>query len=237
MLDILFVSDYVCPYCLVAKEALRRALTEEGVEARFTWHPFELTEEPRPRVDTFHDEVRRAHYQVLAGPCRQLGLDMKLPPRVVPRPYTRLAFEGWLYACDMGLGDVYNDEIYHAYFIEEQDIGDPAVLAAVAARLGLDAAGFAAALAEKRYTAAEKAAVTHARDILQIKAVPTIYFDGTRVEPTGYSVEAMCRLLQEYLQRQAQQPEAAAPAAFGCSEDGCGEPEPAVAGCSENGCG
>ena len=31
--DILFISDYVCPYCLVAKEALKAALKELNMEA------------------------------------------------------------------------------------------------------------------------------------------------------------------------------------------------------------
>lgn len=32
-MQILFISDYVCPYCLVAKEALKQALAETGIEA------------------------------------------------------------------------------------------------------------------------------------------------------------------------------------------------------------
>ena len=80
MLDILFVTDFVCPYCLVAKEALDQSLRELGLEAKISLQPLELTEEPNPRVDTCHDEKRKAHYQVLVEPCRQMGLDMKLPP-------------------------------------------------------------------------------------------------------------------------------------------------------------
>ena len=83
-MKITFVSDYVCPYCLVAKEAMLRAVQELGIKPEITWHPFELTVEPKPRVDTYHDEERKAHYQVLKEPCRELGLDMKLPPAVVP---------------------------------------------------------------------------------------------------------------------------------------------------------
>ena len=56
MLDILFVTDFVCPYCLVAKEALRQSLEELGMEAEITLQPLELTAEPEPRVDTCHDE-------------------------------------------------------------------------------------------------------------------------------------------------------------------------------------
>ena len=74
MLDILFVTDFVCPYCLVAKEALDQSLRELGLEAKISLQPLELTEEPNPRVDTCHDEKRKAHYQVLVEPCRQMGL-------------------------------------------------------------------------------------------------------------------------------------------------------------------
>ena len=119
MLDILFVTDFVCPYCLVAKEALDQSLRELGLEAKISLQPLELTEEPNPRVDTCHDEKRKAHYQVLVEPCRQMGLDMKLPPNVCPRPYTRLAFEGYFYAQEQGRGEVYGDKVYRAYFIDE----------------------------------------------------------------------------------------------------------------------
>lgn len=89
-MDIQFISDYVCPYCLVAKQALKVALAQTGLEAEITWLPFELTPEPKERVDTYHDEARRAHYQILKEPCVQLGLDMKLPPNVIPRPYLKV---------------------------------------------------------------------------------------------------------------------------------------------------
>ena len=73
-MQILFISDYVCPYCLVAKEALSQALARTGHQANITWQPYELTPEPKERVDTYNDERRRAGYQVLVEPCKKLGL-------------------------------------------------------------------------------------------------------------------------------------------------------------------
>lgn len=195
MLDIVFVSDYVCPYCLVAKEALRQALIETGLEAAIHYEPLELTVEPRPRVDTYHDEVRRSHYQLLNEPCCQLGLDMKIPPKVIPRPYTRLAFEGWFYALDHGAGDAWNDLMYTAYFMEEKDIGDMAVLAELAGRIGLDAADLTEALDEGRYSEREKAAVEHSRETWKPDGVPTVYINGERVEISEYTKDEMVRIL------------------------------------------
>ena len=74
MLDILFVTDFVCPYCLVAKVALEEALRETGLEAQVRVQPLELTPEPRERVDTCHDEARKKRYQILVEPARALGI-------------------------------------------------------------------------------------------------------------------------------------------------------------------
>ena len=212
-MEILFITDYVCPYCLVAKVALEQALEATGLEANITWQPFELTPEPRERVDTWNDPRRRAGYRVLEAPCEKLDLPMKLPPHVIPRPYTRLAFEGWYFACDRGKGDEYADAMYRAYFMEELDIGNMEVLASIAARLGLDADGFTAALENGTYSRVEKEAVDYSRNVLKPTGVPTIYIDGQKVELAEYSKEEMIRLLL------------GAPSVSGgfcCGEGGCG---------------
>lgn len=214
MLHILFVTDYVCPYCLVAKEALRQALAETGIEAEILMQPLELTEEPKERVDTWHDETRRAHYQILVEPARQLGLDMKLPPEVIPRPYTRLAFEGWYFAEKKGLGDAYSDLMYRAYFIEEKDIGDPQVLAALAQSLGLDPEEYRHALGEGVYSKEEKEAVAYAKNVLKVKGVPAIYINGRQVTLKTYTKEEMIRILTE-------QQSASGEGGFFCGPDGC----------------
>ena len=213
-MQILFISDYVCPYCLVAKEALKQALAETGNEAESAWQPYELTPEPRERVDTYHDEKRKAGYQILKEPCAQLGLDMKLPPKVIPRPYTRLAFEGWYYACDRGKGEAYNDLMYRAYFIEEQDIGELGILTGLAERVGLDAADFTAALETGTYTKMEQEAVDYARNVLQPKGVPTLYINEQKVMLHEYTKEEMIRILRDEAER-AEGP------SFVCGEDGC----------------
>ena len=212
-MEILFITDYVCPYCLVAKVALEQALEATGLEANITYQPLELTPEPRERVDTWNDPRRRAGYKVLEEPCKKLDLPMKLPPHVIPRPYTRLAFEGWYFACDHGKGDQYADAMYRAYFMEELDIGDMAVLSSIAARLGLDADAFTAALEAGTYSKAEKEAVDYARNVLKPTGVPTIYIDGKKVELTEYTTEEMIRLLQGA---------SGSEGGFCCGEHGCG---------------
>lgn len=212
-MQILFITDFVCPYCLVAKEVLRQALLETGLDAKITYQPYELTPEPRERVDTYHDPKRRAGYQVLVDPCQKLNLPMKLPPRVIPRPYTRLAFEGWFFAEEHGCGEAYADAVYRAYFLQEQDIGQIEILARLAAQVGLDAAAFTAALEAGTYTPAEQEAVTYSRTALKPSGVPTIYLDGEKIMLEEYTKEEMIRILLGAAQETS---------GFACGEDGCG---------------
>lgn len=213
MRRILFVTDYVCPYCLVAKCALEKALEKLEMEAEIVCHPFELTPEPRPRVDTYHDAVRKARYQVLEEPCRALGLDMKLPPRVIPRPYTRLAFEGRFVAAQYGLEKEYNERVYCAYFLEEKDIGDPEVLTEIAVSLGIDGEEYRQALSSGRFRKEQEELNRIAREEMKIRQVPTIFLDGKEVSVSSYTEEEFLNLLQE--------DGGEAGAGFACGPDGC----------------
>lgn len=211
-MEILFVTDFVCPYCLVAKEALDRALEATGIEAEIILQPYELTPESRPRVDTWHDERRRAGYQKLMEPCEKLGLPMKLPPSVIPRPYTRLAFEGWFFAESRGMGDGYADAVYKAYFYHEQDIGEICVLADLAETLGLNREELVAALEKGTYRRQEQEAAAFSRDVLKVTGVPAIYMNGKKVTLKDYTVEEMTALLRG-AEREGP--------GLSCGEDGC----------------
>lgn len=195
MKEIIFVTDFVCPYCIVAKAALKEALKETGIKARIITQPYELTEEPHERVDTYHDEERKSRYRVLEEPARQLGLDAKFPPAVCPRPYTRLAFEGFHFAQERGYGDAYSDLMYHAYFIDEKDIGDLEVLTELAGSLGLDQNEFKEALTSGTYTEKEKEAVSYSKNELKITCVPTLFINGKRTILQEYTKEELIRLL------------------------------------------
>lgn len=214
VMDILFVTDYVCPYCLVAKAALEAALRETGIEAVVRIQPLELTPEPKERVDTFHDQERRKHYQILVEPAKALGLDMKLPPAVCPRPYTRLAFEGMYYAREKGLDEKYSDLVYRAYFEQEQDIGEMDVLCGIAEKAGLDREEFRRALTGGIYTKQVKEETAYSREVLKVGGVPDIYINGTSVSVEKYTKEEMMEILE--------QGQASAGSGFACGIDGCG---------------
>lgn len=65
---------------------------------------------------------------------------------------SRLALMASEYARDMNKYDAFHENIFHAYFTESLDIGNPDVIAAVAIKSGLDGKKTLAAASDGRYT-------------------------------------------------------------------------------------
>lgn len=183
-------SDFVCPYCYVLETMLDQLKPEMEIEVEYL--PFELTEPPMPQVDTYNDLERRARYAEELEPlCQRIGLKMCLPPKVVPRPYTRLAFQGLYAAREQGLEDSYCHRIFRAYFEEERDIGNIQELVSLAAEAGLNPEKFQAELGNGRWEAEEREAVRHAKQELKVQVVPTVFLGEHRLEGGAQSVQEL----------------------------------------------
>lgn len=183
-------SDFVCPYCYVLEAMIGQLRPELDIEIEYL--PFELTEPPAPQVDTYNDPERRARYARELEPlCRQAGLKMCIPPKVVPRPYTRLAFQGLYFAREHGREEAYCRRVFRAYFEEERDIGDLRELVSLAAEAGLDPEGFRAALESGQWETKETEAVRHAKQDLKVQMVPTAFLGEHRLEGGAQSVQEL----------------------------------------------
>ena len=193
-LRLTIVSDFVCPYCYWLETLLDRL--EEPPE--ITHVPYQLTEPPAPQVDVWNDPVRRAHYEETLGPaCRAQGVEMRLPPRVIPRPYTDLAFQGWCFAEERGRGEAFYKAVFRAYFVEERDIGDPAVLTELAEGCGLPEQDFRTALETGAYAATVRRESRLSREVLGIRMVPTILAGEKRLEGFVPDLETLRAWLDE----------------------------------------
>lgn len=213
MLDILFVTDYVCPYCILAKEALKRALDKLYLEAKITYQPLLL--KPKPPVQFNPDDPAvKKRFELLSSASKALDIDMKIPVNVNPRPVTRLAFEGWHYALEQGKGDEYADLMYRAYFVEEKDIGDIEVLRSLAERIGLDGEEYVSVVSSGKFTETVLAKDNASRNELKVKGVPTIYIDGTPIELDEYTVDEMVNILTGL---------ESVSGGMHCGDDGCGD--------------
>jgi predicted DsbA family dithiol-disulfide isomerase len=183
-------ADFVCPFCYLAEQPLADAA--EGREVQIAWQPFELRPEPTPTLRPEDEYLQTTWQQVVYPMAERMGVPIVLP-RVSPQPYTRLAFEGFAYAAEHGLGQRYMERIFRAFFVLQRDIGRVEVLTDVAAELRLDADDFRAALDSGRYAHAHQQALRRARE-LEITTVPTLLANGQRLEGVP-SAEALHRLL------------------------------------------
>ena len=119
MINIQFITDFTCPYCYVARASLLKAVSEFDGEVEIKYLPYEGTPVGELQADVYHDPVRRQQYRkYLSKLCRELLPDAKIPPRVVPRPYTRLAFEGRCFAED---GSVLQDGVLDSSLFKEEN--------------------------------------------------------------------------------------------------------------------
>ena len=196
-LHIKIASDFVCPYCYVLEAMLEQVRPE--LDLAIEYLPFERTEPPKPQVDTYNDPERRARYARELEPlCRQVGLQMCLPPKVVPRPYTRLAFQGLYEAREQGAEAAYCHRIFRAYFEEERDIGSLEELVSLAAEAGLEPETFRSALESGKWDAEEREAVRRGKQDLQVCVVPTLFLGEHRLEGGTQSVQELLDWLRTH---------------------------------------
>ncbi|MDO0939383.1 DsbA family protein [Streptomyces sp. DG2A-72] len=187
MVSIKVWSDYVCPFCLLAKEPLRQAVL--GADAEIEWMPFELRPHPTPTLRPEGSYRQGAWERSVYPPAERMGPAGRLPD-VSPQPYTRLAFERYQFARGHGLGQSCVPRMLRAFFHVDRDLGDLEVLTRIAAELGLPAAEFRTVLEQGTYATAHRCALA-AADRHRITSVPTVIVDGThRIE----GVPAVARL-------------------------------------------
>ncbi|GAA1203669.1 DsbA family oxidoreductase [Prauserella alba] len=172
-------SDYVCPFCLITDELLARA-TAARTDVEIEHHPHELRPHPartlRPEDPYLPGVWTTAVYPM----ARRLGVPMTLPT-VSPQPRTELAFRGFQYASDRGVGAVYHRRLLTAFFREDLDIGDRDVLVRLARDVGLEPTGFASALDDPSYARRHREALAESAR-RGITVVPTVFVGGRRLE-------------------------------------------------------
>jgi predicted DsbA family dithiol-disulfide isomerase len=146
-------SDTVCPWCYVGKLRFERAAAERpDLAIDLRWLPFELNpdmpvegaDRARYLAAKFGDANRFADAQrTLRGIGTGLGIEFRFEA-ITRMPNTRRshALIAWAAAAQ---SDV-KGRVLRAYFSEGRDIGDPDVLASIAADAGLDASAARAAI-------------------------------------------------------------------------------------------
>ena len=206
-LDIL--SDPVCPWCMIGKARLDRALEQrDGHPFTIEWHPFELNPDmpkggmPRPEyLETkFGGKAQAAKvYAAIDAAAKDTGIEIDWPSiKRMPNTMDAHRLIHWA-----GLEQKQTpvvDGLMRAYWIEGRDIGAAEVLADVADSAGLDAAMVQRLLATDADIADIEAREAHSRE-RGVTSVPTFIIANQHVVPGAQPTDLWLKLIDEILEQ------------------------------------
>ena len=140
-------SDVVCPWCYIGKKRLEKALDllKDEVEVEIRWLPFQLNPD-LPSEGIPRAEYRKAKFGSLerskqldarvAAEGRGEGIDFAFE-RMERQPNTTQAHRLIALAQEEGRGNEVVNALFTAHFEQGKYIGDPKVLAEIAAQCGV----------------------------------------------------------------------------------------------------
>ncbi|MEH6698728.1 MAG: DsbA family oxidoreductase [Brevundimonas sp.] len=192
-LQIDFVSDVVCPWCVVGlgglETALRR-LTAEGITAEIRFQPFELNPDMAPEGENITEHIGRkygatpdqsANNRTMirdraaeAWPDDGKGFEMRMgPDSRIWNTFDAHRLLHWAGTVGLAEQRALKEALFRAHFTDNRPLPDAEVLADAAEAAGLDRAEAEAVLADGLYAAEvrDAEALWRARGITGVPAV------------------------------------------------------------------
>ncbi len=194
-----FWFDFNSPWCYLASLRIGAIARLRGLGV--DWRPVHLAKLNR-RIDGRRPLEANAAFvdwyrQDLSDFAALQGVDVRYHPRFPLR--TSRALRASIDAADKGLAEPFVQAVMAAYWSENRDIEDPAVLAAIGRSVGLDAAQIETACANPDHKARIEANLEDAI-AAGIFGLPTTVYDGKR-----YFGNDRLELLERHLDRRRDQ--------------------------------
>jgi predicted DsbA family dithiol-disulfide isomerase len=142
------ISDSICPWCFIGKRRLEKAIAARpDLTFSVIWRPYQLNPDtPREGYDRKaymqakfgSQDQAKGVYKVVSATAREEGLEFAIDrQKRIPNTLDSHRLNHWAHTA--GVQDTVVEGIFRAYFMEGQDIGDPAVLVKIARAAGMDA--------------------------------------------------------------------------------------------------
>lgn len=205
------VSDTVCPWCLIGKRRLARALEAwTGAPPEIRWRPYQLAPE-LPAEGMARDDYLAAKFGAsdqaaaifdrIAGEGRNEGIAFRFD-RMTRAPNTLDSHRLIRWAGSAGCQDAVVEDLFSACFMEGRDISEHDVLVEIAARNGMDGDLVARLLAEghDRDLVSNEAGTARR---LGISGVPTFIFDSALAVSGAQPPDALLAAMTEAGRRQS----------------------------------
>ena len=209
-LSIDFVSDIVCPWCVVGLGGLTEALERlkgEGIEAEIRFQPFELNPQMPPEGENIVEHIGRKYGSTPEQSAKNRAMITQRAAEAWPGFEMRMGEDSriwntfdahrllhWAGTVGMAEQRALKAALFTAHFTDGKTMTDAGVLSGAAAAAGLDRAEAEAVLAEGRYAAEVRAA--EALWVSRgINGVPAVVVEGKWLisggQPAGVFEEAL----------------------------------------------
>ena len=206
-----FISDVVCPWCVVGYRQLEQALKSTATDYEIHWHPFELNPDMPVEGQNLREHLAEKYGSTpeqsqenrarLTDVGAGLGFKFAFSDEMrMVNTFDAHRLIHW--AETQGLGHTLKQALFAAYFSEQRDVSDAAVLIDVAEKAGLDATEARAVLDGQRY-AAEVRQQENVWIQNNIRGVPAIIFDNKHLVTGAQGVENYTRILTQLAQMRA----------------------------------
>ncbi len=186
-LKIDFVSDVVCPWCVVGLGGLETALERlepEGIAADIAFQPFELNPQIAPEGENIVEHIGRkygstpeqsaANRAMIRERAGEVGFDMRMTDDSrIWNTFDAHRLLHWAHETAPDRQKALKHALFTAHFTENRNLTDAGVLTAAAEAAGLDRAEAAEVLASGRYAQAVRQAeeLWRSRGITSVPAV------------------------------------------------------------------
>ncbi|KQP47813.1 disulfide bond formation protein DsbA [Brevundimonas sp. Leaf280] len=213
-LKIDFVSDVVCPWCVVGLGGLDTALDAlkvEGIAADIAFQPFELNPQIAPEGENIVEHIGRkygaspeqsaANRAMIRERAGEVGFDMRMTDDSrIWNTFDAHRLLHWAHETAPDRQKALKQALFTAHFTENRNLTDAGVLTVAAEKAGLDRAEAGEVLASGRYAQA----VRQAEDLWRargITSVPAVVVEGKYLisggQPASVFEEALRKIASE----------------------------------------
>lgn len=211
-MNIEIYSDIACPWCYIGERRFSRARDAfpQAEQVEVVFRPFlldpSLSEEPIPlkeRLQRKFGPRMEATIRHTASVAEEEGLTFRFDEALAVNTFTahrllRLALLEYGAEAQARLAE----KLFAAHFTRGENVADPALLAGLAASVGMDSGRVEAYLASEEGVEETQEEVSHAQR-LGIHAVPTFVFNSRYAVQGAQPTSIFARVLEE-VQREAE---------------------------------
>ena len=201
------VSDVVCPWCIIGYRQLAEALKQTNTEHEIHWHPFELNSNMPSEGQNLREHIMEKYgsskeesdasriRMIEAG--SEVGFEFNFNDDT--RMHNTFNLHQLLYwAGQQGQKPMHDlkQALFSAHFTKGRNISDNAVLADIAAEVGLDRSEALAVLEEQRFAKEVRTEEQHWQQ-QGIQSVPAMIFNERHLVSGAQGVENYVNILEQ----------------------------------------